>query len=189
MGRIISVKIGLLKDNQGELSNLVNGTRLVTINGNKEEIGLTHEKLESIRRTDVLIGKGFLDGEKDFLRTRTDLLIDMSPLEELDAEVTRVNVGVSGLCVDASCVEVSHVLPVRDSSFSEVSVVELLDLGVIKEVHRSLRKGGTMRLFMRDKAKGGPDPKKVVGYIEAGKFVVVKVLAHGSYWEFVCRAL
>ncbi len=97
--------------------------------------------------------------------------------------------GSFGLCIDGSCVKVSHAIPVRDGAFSEVSVVDLLDLGVMKEVHRMIKKRGTMRLFIRDKSWGGPEPKKVIGYIEASKFVVMSVKAHGVVWEYVCRSL
>ncbi|BBG22960.1 hypothetical protein [Sulfuracidifex tepidarius] len=183
------MKIGLLKDVNGNLSNLANSVSFVTINGREEDVHLTYEKLERIRRTDVLIGRSFLGGERELLSQCTDLLVDLDPLKDIEIKAGKVQVGKFGLCVEGSCVKVSHIIPIRDGVFSEVSVVDLLDLGIMKEVHRVIKKRGVMRLFIRDKSWGGPEPKRVVGYIEAAKFVVMNVKAHGIVWEYVCKSL
>ncbi|MUN29671.1 hypothetical protein [Sulfuracidifex metallicus] len=180
------MKIGVLRGKNGDITNLVNAVSISTSNGKREDIMLTYEKIESLKRTDLLIARGLLDGEKGILRNFTELLIDLEPLKEINVETSNVEIGKFGLCVEGSCVKIGHLLPIRDNVFKEVSVVDILDLGILKEVNRIIKDKGTLRLFLRDKSMGGPDPKKIVGYIEASRFIVIEVKAHQFTWEYRC---
>ncbi|MEM4042060.1 MAG: hypothetical protein QXN58_04590 [Saccharolobus sp.] len=184
---MILVKIGYLSDAKGNLTNLVNATRLEIIDGTREIIPLAYGKISEIPRLDVIIGRKFLQGEILFLKNYADFIIDDDHLVKYDLidlplyKEKAIYVGAFGGLASFKDVVFTYPFPFRDSSFNSAVIFEVLDLDIIRETHRVLKFRSKVYMILRDEIFGGIDPIYGIKRL-AAKFKISTIKEKNGYW-------
>ncbi|AOL17585.1 hypothetical protein BFU36_01115 [Sulfolobus sp. A20] len=176
-------------DAKGNLTNLINAVKLDIFDGSKETLSLAYGKLSEMPRLDVIVGSNFLQGEVLILKNYADLVIDNNKVTEVKPillpfrKEKAIYVGYYG---DSSSISYKNVIftvpfPFRDSSIDSAVIFEVIDLDLVREVHRVLKTNSKAYLVLRDVVFGGINPVEGIKRISA-KFKVVRVKEKEGFW-------
>ncbi len=177
-------------DAKGNLTNLINAVKLDIFDGSKETLSLAYGKLSEMPRLDVIVGSNFLQGEVLILKNYASFVIDNNKVTEVKPIVLpfrkekAIYVGYYGdsfSIISYKDVIFTVPFPFRDSSIDSAVIFEVIDLDLVREVHRVLKINSKAYLVLRDIIFGGIDPVEGIKRISA-KFKVVRVKEKEGFW-------